>query len=444
MGRWLTRCWPICNHCCTDRKLNRWLLLDNLTHTLIGVIAGEAVARCTRPSADGLAAQERRNLFVTLAAVASNLPDVDILWTLQGVRTDPLVYLLHHRGHTHTLLGCLGLLLLLQASTLLWLRWRGRKASSRDRWMLGAVSALGLLLHLGMDALNSYGVHPFWPFDNRWYYGDAVFIVEPLYWLAAIPGLFLLRTRCARAVVILAALAALALTTWLHAAQPWYYSSVVGLAVLLALIGWRSPARVAVCAGLAATVMLTGGFMLASALAGARVARDAAASFPGARTRDIVLTPGPTDPRCWDLLLLQTERGQYVARQGRLSLAAAPVAACASIQLGSGRSAALTPVHTATPDPAGVKIKWVGQYQMPLAQLAGLVHGDCRAQAAMGFIRAPFVVLQQRGWLLGDLRFDREVEPGFAEPSLPAAPSGHCTGAPAPWLPPRADILRSP
>ena len=34
----------------------------------------------------------------------------------------------------------------------------------------------GTLLHLGMDFLNSYGVHPFWPIQNRWVYGDSVFI----------------------------------------------------------------------------------------------------------------------------------------------------------------------------------------------------------------------------------------------------------------------------
>jgi membrane-bound metal-dependent hydrolase YbcI (DUF457 family) len=40
------------------------------------------------------------------------------------------------------------------------------------------VAALGLLLHLGMDYLNVYGVHPFHPFDSRWRYGDMIFIVE--------------------------------------------------------------------------------------------------------------------------------------------------------------------------------------------------------------------------------------------------------------------------
>jgi hypothetical protein len=27
-------------------------------------------------------------------------------------------------------------------------------------------------------------VHPFWPLDNRWYYGDLIFILEPWIWVA--------------------------------------------------------------------------------------------------------------------------------------------------------------------------------------------------------------------------------------------------------------------
>jgi inner membrane protein len=34
-----------------------------------------------------------------------------------------------------------------------------------------------------MDSLNVYGVHPLWPFDPNWYYGDLVFIVEPVFWI---------------------------------------------------------------------------------------------------------------------------------------------------------------------------------------------------------------------------------------------------------------------
>ena len=39
---------------------------------------------------------------------------------------------------------------------------------------------LAVLSHILLDYTNNYGVHPYWPFDNRWIYGDSVFIVTDL------------------------------------------------------------------------------------------------------------------------------------------------------------------------------------------------------------------------------------------------------------------------
>jgi inner membrane protein len=55
------------------------------------------------------------------------------------------------------------------------------------------------LLHMSMDFLNSYGIHPAVPVRiMRWFYGDMIFIVEPVFWVAfgvplalAIPWKFL-------------------------------------------------------------------------------------------------------------------------------------------------------------------------------------------------------------------------------------------------------------
>jgi hypothetical protein len=58
--------------------------MDNLTHTLIGIVAGDAVARSTPVKTGGIPAATRRSYFVTLAAVSSNLPDIDLLYTYGG------------------------------------------------------------------------------------------------------------------------------------------------------------------------------------------------------------------------------------------------------------------------------------------------------------------------------------------------------------------------
>jgi len=65
----------------------------------------------------------------------------------------------------------------------IWLLWPAARkllhTSGAARLGLFATTVLGLILHLSMDAMNVYGVHPFAPFDPRWFYGDMIFIVEP-------------------------------------------------------------------------------------------------------------------------------------------------------------------------------------------------------------------------------------------------------------------------
>ena len=172
--------------------------MDNLTHTLIGALVGEAVARALPRAQSTLPEQTRRNLCVTLAAVGSNLPDSDLLYSFFGGKVN---YLLHHRGHTHTILIALLLGAAVFAVTLWWLRRRNLQPSSSDQKLLAGVLLLTPLLHIAMDFGNNYGVHPFWPLDNRWFYGDSIFIIEPLFWAACAPLAFVFRTRPARFIV---------------------------------------------------------------------------------------------------------------------------------------------------------------------------------------------------------------------------------------------------
>ena len=122
--------------------------------------------------------QAQRRIFFTAGVIASNLPDADLLYS--SITPPPLGYLLHHRGHTHTLVGLVGQALLIAVVCQL-PAIRRQVGGARNRfWALIGVS---LLSHLILDSWNSYGVHPFYPFDMRWYYGDAIFIVEPWFWL---------------------------------------------------------------------------------------------------------------------------------------------------------------------------------------------------------------------------------------------------------------------
>ena len=103
--------------------------------------------------------------------VGGNLPDLDVLYTAWGGTT--LDYLLHHRGHTHTVVGVLIQSLLLYAAVRLWWRYRKVEPSASDVRVFAGLALLAPLLHLALDLTNSYGVHPFWPVDDRWYCSGA-------------------------------------------------------------------------------------------------------------------------------------------------------------------------------------------------------------------------------------------------------------------------------
>ena len=156
--------------------------MENISHTL----AGFALARA------GLGGGRR--LRTAALVVGSNLPDIDLLWSLRG---GPAIYLGEHRGFTHSILG--GALLALGLGTLLWAaecrleRPFRNGLSSRSAHLLASLnlSFLAVFLHLGFDFLNDYGLRPFLPFSDRWYYGDIVFIVDPWFWLLLGGGLHL-------------------------------------------------------------------------------------------------------------------------------------------------------------------------------------------------------------------------------------------------------------
>lgn len=158
--------------------------MDNLTHSLVGLALGELANRALPAHPDPHKARTRRRVLLATGALASNFPDLDLVLT--PLLAPPLGYLLHHRGHTHTLLYALPQIALLLG--LLWLLWPGARRLMRDdrtaRRAVLATAALGMVLHLSLDFLNVYGVHPFHPLDSRWLYGDMVFIIEPVFWTA--------------------------------------------------------------------------------------------------------------------------------------------------------------------------------------------------------------------------------------------------------------------
>src|SRR5439155_1533537 len=151
--------------------------MDNIAHTLVGAALGRAVA-------------DRRAPYPALVgAFAANLPDIiERIVAPAGRRFD---YLTMHRAITHSLVGAAGqiavLTLAVGGATTWWARRQGRAAPSW-RWILALIAAT-VSSHLVMDWQGSYGLRPFLPWSDRWYYGDWVAIVDPFFWLVPLVAL---------------------------------------------------------------------------------------------------------------------------------------------------------------------------------------------------------------------------------------------------------------
>jgi inner membrane protein len=418
--------------------------MDNLTHSLVGLLVGETAAAVATPAesgpvARGLPAAKKRNAILGLMLVGSNFPDFDLFYTaLDGSK---LGYMLHHRGYTHTIVGALLATALMLGMCEWWMRRQRLQPTAKDRLQLLGVALLAPLLHIAMDFTNNYGVHPFWPFYDAWLYGDSVFIIEPLLWSVAAPLALLFRSSWARYAIWLVLIAGAGLC--LFSGLVPLLSGCVYLAVIAALLGVATQApRTALFAGIGGWLLTTTVFMASSHIAGTRVDALAAREFPGFRTLDHVLTPLPVNPLCWDVLLVQRNATEEVVRRATLSLAPQWVRAdrCTDGVASNQTTAKLRPVAAA----AGPAIHWRGEVTTAIGLIQQLVETSCAAEGFMRFARAPFLYrgpIADAPFTLGDLRYDREAGAGFAE--LQVAPSPRpkrCSFMP-PWLPPRGDLL---
>ncbi len=153
--------------------------MEPITHLLTGACLGRA--GFNRKTALATAA-------MTLAAEA---PDLDVFESLKG----PVFGFGHHRGFTHSFLGLVPVELLVVGFIYLIWRLRGRKIKNPSlppRWgLLFGFAYLAGLTHILLDFTNNYGVRPFWPFSERWYSWDIVFIADPVILALLVGGLVL-------------------------------------------------------------------------------------------------------------------------------------------------------------------------------------------------------------------------------------------------------------
>jgi inner membrane protein len=78
-------------------------------------------------------------------------------------------------------------------------RRRRRPDAAAARWgPLLLLAFVSVLSHPLLDFLNTYGVRFLHPFSNRWFYGDALFIVDVWVWLALLAGILVSRVAARR------------------------------------------------------------------------------------------------------------------------------------------------------------------------------------------------------------------------------------------------------
>ncbi|WP_338766701.1 metal-dependent hydrolase [Massilia sp. METH4] len=403
--------------------------MDNVTHTFVGLGVGELVQRSLPAEPDAARQGTRHRLLLTACAAASNFPDLDLVLT--DLLPAPLGYLLHHRGHTHTLLYALPQALLLLAA--LWLLWpnarRLLKESRHARLGLGLAIVLGFLLHMSMDFLNSYGIHPLAPFDPRWFYGDLVFIVEPVFWVAfgvplalAIPRPFL------RWLAVAALGIFLAFVTWRGYLDPLSLAGLLAIGgVIAALRITRTQSRRA----LALSALVCVGFIAvqggASSLGRARVEAALHAIDPASRVLDVAMTAFPAQPLCWSFVAVEENatQGSYRLRRGSLNLAPGVLGQCPA--------AFLDPADRAT---ASTGVGLASEWQGNLATLRTLAKTDCHVNAWLRFARMPAVDAE----VASDLRFSATPRGNFTTMDIAAASREPCGNVPR-WAYPRADLL---
>lgn len=366
--------------------------MENLSHSVVALTIGEIVHRVLPNESDADTQGLRRKIFLFVSLICANFPDLDIV--LVNTLPEPLGYLLHHRGHTHTFVYLIpqGLLVF----SLLYIfskKFKSYVMKGRAQLLGVAVCIVfNLLAHIGLDSLNSYGIHPFYPFNNNWLYGDLVFIVEPFFWVAfgapLISSFESIWTKATLALFITVVPISLTLMDYLPIG-----STLILMALGGGLFYLQNKTKVL---GLLASFVT-----LAVFLSTLSFKREEAKSVylntikaPEEELVEISLHPTPTQYHCWQFSSLSREGEIINVTRGMLSLnkvEECPIA-----------FKAMSPIVESNSN-----FILYSREKMKLSELKNLYSENCFFKAWTKFARIP-VVKEIKAW---DARFQRGERP---------------------------------
>ncbi|MBN21087.1 MAG: hypothetical protein CL678_07345 [Bdellovibrionaceae bacterium] len=400
--------------------------MDNVTHSLAGVVLARWV---TPPEGENSENPSTRWKHAVLWAgiLGSNLPDFDFLLNpISGF--GKISYLLQHRGYTHTLVVTVLLGILLGGILSRVYGWKGK-----PRMTLILLSILSGWTHIGMDFWNNYGVHPFWPIHNQWFYGDTIFIIEPLLWITlgtlTLKGTYLKKLKGFYLFCLIGLAGLMVFGPFLKGIHVTFVFLIAGFWIYFlkkSSIYWTEKKWGFIC-----ILVIWGGFSVFGQYAKAIIRSHAT---PGYEWVDFSKTPVPSHPLCWRTLTLERKGDELLSQSSWISV----IPSLISARMCSEFFPRYDSDEVLSESPQRM-VQWAAN-----THISDLIKWDknhCDFHAFLAWSRFPYWKSQEdRLVWFSDLRYKRKGAPQFA--SSDAGPAdANCDRFIPGWTPVRSDLL---
>jgi inner membrane protein len=278
--------------------------MEPLAHTLAGACLAESGLKRLTP------------LAASTLIIAANIPDLDGACYLHSA---DLAFSIR-RGITHGVLAMAVLPALLTALMLLVDRRvrlrRSPGATPAKAGPLFLLSLVGTLSHPFLDWLNNYGVRLLMPFSGRWFYGDALFVVDPVLWLVLGGAVMLAWTTHRPGVLTWLMIAAGATALLMFTPLVPFWARMAWLAGVTLWLAARLVVPAAWRPRLAVAALAVAAFYIASMIGGSRLAERqvrAMAAAQGWPVSEVAAMPVPADPSRRMVIAVEATQYRFVS-----------------------------------------------------------------------------------------------------------------------------------
>ncbi|MGA1862202.1 metal-dependent hydrolase [Deferribacter thermophilus] len=135
--------------------------MDPVTHIGSGLLGGSYLKD----------KKSDKSIYI-ISVIGALLPDID---NIIGLANNPQLYLIHHRGITHSFLGAI-LLSFILALLLKYIFFR-----KTDLKKIFLIFTFFSFVHIFLDLITSYGTQIALPFTNERYTLECTFIIDPIF-----------------------------------------------------------------------------------------------------------------------------------------------------------------------------------------------------------------------------------------------------------------------